>query len=131
MANNLQEGLDQFRDIVYNSDPKLFENFPGFTFNRDEYIFKLNDKATKFISYSKTKFSIKVGEEDLININHNGTSWDITKYDNTIYDSGDNVLIWLKSIIDNFINISNNYLNINYKENEYSTLLNKISNKLL
>jgi len=131
MAETLQAGLTQFRDILYKSNPDIIINLPGFTFNRDEFIFSLADKSTKFVSLSKERYAVRVGKEDLIKIVLNDGVWEIFKYDKTEYDVDSVELIWLKKILDSFITIVYDFVNADYQKTEYEFFLDKINKDLI
>jgi len=128
MADTLQESLTGFRDLIYSANPNVLKSIPGFSFNRDEFIFTLIDKKTKIITKSSVIISIRVGNEDLINLKDTAGVWSLLKYDDSTLTDTDPEMIWFKEILDalslNMLLIIGN----DPQSKEYISFLNRINN---
>lgn len=129
----LQENLSQLRDLLYQNNTTKIKEMPNFSFNRDEFIFKLNDGNTKLVSASTSKFIIRVGNIDLIIIKDvdKNDVWIFEKYDNSLLLDGSDEILWLEKLIKSYITLVSQYVLIDEYKSEYDLMMTRISENLI
>jgi hypothetical protein len=128
MADNLQNGLTQLRDILYTTDSDHIKEFPNLSFNRDEFIFLLKDKTTKLVSCSDKKFVIRTGKTDLMKFIDVDGTWTMHKYDDSAYAVDDTEMVWLKGIVDDILLSISFITDKDASNDEYESLMSRIDN---
>ena len=128
MAATLNNALTDFRNLVFSFNPDLLKSVNGFNFNRDEFIFTFGDNITNLTLFSKTILALRVNRDIMINIIDTAGTWTMYKYESTIILDTDPEGIWLKSILEYYIDLLTEKLNTDQKATEYAALLDRIAN---